>query len=79
MEIINENDNMTAIQRAKSKYYKKNRESIIQKINEIHKNKYHNDNEFRENILANMKAYYQANKQKKKEYYLKRKQQTLTQ
>ena len=47
MEIINENDNMTAIQRAKSKYYKKNRESIIQKINEIHKNKYHNDNEFR--------------------------------
>ena len=76
----NENENvihieLTAIQRAKHKYYLKNKDKLMSQINIINKHKYNNDYEFREQILNKMKRYYQANKEKKKEYYLSRKKQ----
>jgi hypothetical protein len=71
---IQQEDQLTPLQKAKSKYYQKNKVKIIQQINEMHKNKYHTDEDFRQSILKWKKAYYQANKDKKKEYYLKRKQ-----
>lgn len=66
---------LTPIQKAKAKYYIKNKDKIIQNIAENHRNRYKNDDEFRAKILSNMKEYYNKNKAKRHEYYLKRKQE----
>ena len=70
---------LTPTQKAKSKYYQKNRDVIIKKIVEINKNKYYNDEVYRQYILDIHKAYYQANKEKKKQYYQMRKHKKLEQ
>ena len=70
---------LTSMQKAKAKYYIKNREAIIDKIVEYNKTRYHNDNDYRQYVLDIHKAYYEKNKAKKREYYLKRKQLKLEQ
>ena len=66
---------LTPSQKAKSKYYYKNKEYLIKQINEKKIKRYFNDDVFRQKVLNSNKAYYEANKDKIKQYYLMKKQQ----
>lgn len=68
-----ETNKLTPLQKAKNKYYQKNRMVLMHKINEINKTKYQTDDNFREKVCGYARKYYDNNKDKKKAYYLKKK------
>jgi hypothetical protein len=65
---------LTPLQRAKSKYYQKNRKTIMNKIQDINKKRYNEDENYRKKCLDIAREYYEANKEKKKIYYQMKKQ-----
>jgi hypothetical protein len=69
-----------AKRKANKKYYETHKESVIEYVKEYNYNRRQNDNTYREKINSYYKSKYDDEaKQKKREYYLKRKQQTQTQ
>jgi len=73
MEIPEEKITLTASQKAKMRYYQKNRVQLLKQIADINNKRYQTDDIYRAKILQNYKNYYNANKDKKKEYYLMKK------
>ena len=64
MDIVNENEEqqLTAVQRAKRKYYLKNREKLQQIKSQWNKNAYQNNPEYRELVKKWSNNYYHAHR-----------------
>lgn len=77
VENENENEALTPLQRAKAKYFRKNKERLMQQNVIYAKKRYHENPQFRESVLESNKKYYEANKEKKRQYNQLKKKEKL--